>query len=289
LFNYFIDYESILTFLIVSPTAEMTRPPKENRQFSTRGRPRNSSAGRTRERILDSAEELFARRGFQKVSLRAITAGAGVNVALVNYYFGDKISLLNAVLERRAAPIIDHRNRLLDACAERAEKTGRLDAGEIIEAYIAPVLLSKVEDSNNESMQRMIGVAFSDSSLEMGRAIHRIFRGVAGRFIAMLREACPELSAEEFHWRLVCILGGMTYLLAEPGRVRRLVGPEFDALDKNVAMACAMPFLEAGMSAPPARPVSAGAAGLGAGAGAGDRDAFQTHTSTPAARTSSAA
>ena len=257
--------------------------------MSPRGRPRNSSAGRTRERLLDSAEELFAQHGFQKVSLRAITAAAGVNVALVNYYFGNKISLLNAVLERRAAPIIDHRNRLLDACAERAEKTGRLDAREIIEAYVAPVLLSNAEDSSNERMQRMIGIAFSDSSLEMGRAIHRIFRGVASRFIAMLREACPELSPEEFNWRLVCVLGGMTYLFAEPGRVRRLVGPEFDALDKNVAMASAMPFLAAGMSAPPARPVPAGTPRRGAGAGQGDRGAFQMHTPNPAAGTSSPA
>lgn len=257
--------------------------------MSARGRPRNSSADQTRERLLDSAEELFAQHGFQEVSLRAITGRAGVNVALVNYYFGNKISLLNAVLERRAAPIIDRRNRLLDACAERAEKTGRLDAGEIIEAYIAPVLLSNAEDTSNERMQRMIGVAFSDSSLEMGRAIHRIFRGVASRFIAMLREACPELSPEEFHWRLVCILGGMTYLLAEPGRVRRLVGTEFDALDKNVAMASAMPFLTAGMSAPPARPIATGAPSPGATVRAGDRDAFRIHTSKPTAGTGSPA
>jgi len=220
--------------------------------LSNRGRPRKSDSGRTKKRILDSAEELFARHGFQKVSLRSITSEAGVNVALINYYFGNKVGLLDAVLERRAAPINDHRNRLLDACAERAKVTGRLDAGEIIEAYTLPLLRSDTADASNRKMQHMIGLAYSDSSLETGRAIHRIFRDVARRFIAMLREACPELSAQEFHWRLVCVFGGITYLLAEPGRVRRLVGPEFDASDKSAAIACAMPFLAAGMSAPPA-------------------------------------
>ena len=244
----------------------------EKRRVSNRGRPRKRRSGQTKERILDSAEELFARHGFQKVSLRAITGEAGVNVALINYYFGNKIGLLNAVLERRAAPIIAHRNRLLDACAERARKTGRLDAGEVIEAYIGPVLRTDAGGASNDRMQRMIGFAFSDSSLETGRAIHRIFQAVASRFIAMLREACPDLSAEQFYWRLVCVLGGMIYLLAEPGRVRRLVGPEFDASDKEAAMACAMPFLAAGMSAPSASAASAASAASKRGKTKPDRD-----------------
>ena len=175
-----------------------------------------------------------------------------------------------------------------------------LDSAE--EPISAPitVLLSKAEcDSSNDACaERAQNAAHdrpsafsdsSDSSLETGRAIHRIFEGVASRFIAMLREACPELSPEEFHWRLVCILGGMTYLLAEPGRVRRLVGPGFEALDKDAAMACAMPFLGAGMSAPPARTVPGGAQSRVARAGAGDLDAFQKHTLKPTAGTSSPA
>ncbi|MGH8309797.1 MAG: TetR family transcriptional regulator, partial [Steroidobacteraceae bacterium] len=42
----------------------------------------------TPDRILDAAEQLFARRGFHGVSVRDITSEAGVDVALVNYHFG---------------------------------------------------------------------------------------------------------------------------------------------------------------------------------------------------------
>ena len=44
-------------------------------------------ANDARERILDTAELLFARKGVDKTSTRDITTEAGVNVASVNYYF----------------------------------------------------------------------------------------------------------------------------------------------------------------------------------------------------------
>ncbi len=41
----------------------------------------------TVDRILDTAEVLFAQKGFAETSLRAITSKAGVNLAAVNYHF----------------------------------------------------------------------------------------------------------------------------------------------------------------------------------------------------------
>jgi hypothetical protein len=66
----------------------------------------------------------------------------------------------------------------------------------------------------------------------------------------MLREACPDLSSQEFYWRMVSTFGAMIYLLAEPGWVHQLVGSGFDVSDKDAAVTCAMPFLAAGMTAP---------------------------------------
>ncbi|KOO11803.1 TetR family transcriptional regulator, partial [Vibrio xuii] len=59
-------------------------------------------AGRnsTKEKILDVAEALFAEHGFKDTSLRTITSKAGVNLASVNYHFGDKKTLVRAVLNR---------------------------------------------------------------------------------------------------------------------------------------------------------------------------------------------
>src|ERR1700690_2727752 len=67
----------------------------------------------TKEKIMDAAEKLFARRGFHGTSVRAITGAAGVDLALVNYHFGSKKLLLAAIIERRGQPLNEERLRRL--------------------------------------------------------------------------------------------------------------------------------------------------------------------------------
>src|SRR5258706_10616177 len=55
----------------------------------------------TRTRILDAAEELFMQHGFEGTSMRLLTAKAGANLAAVNYHFGSKDALIEAVFPRR--------------------------------------------------------------------------------------------------------------------------------------------------------------------------------------------
>ncbi|GAA4953199.1 TetR/AcrR family transcriptional regulator [Streptomonospora halophila] len=65
------------------------------------GRVRDREA--TRQRILDSARELFTQEGYAQVSSRRIAAEAGVNVALINRYFGAKRGLLAEIVAEDAA------------------------------------------------------------------------------------------------------------------------------------------------------------------------------------------
>lgn len=67
------------------------------------GRGRDREA--TRRRILTSAVELFAQDGFDQVTVRAVAAAAGVNVALINRYFGSKQGLFDAVLGAAKEPL----------------------------------------------------------------------------------------------------------------------------------------------------------------------------------------
>ncbi|HEY3717265.1 MAG TPA: TetR family transcriptional regulator [Jatrophihabitantaceae bacterium] len=62
------------------------------------GRGRRPGPSNTRDEILAAARALFARRGFQDTTMRAIAAEAGVNAALVHHYYGNKEQLLIAAM-----------------------------------------------------------------------------------------------------------------------------------------------------------------------------------------------
>lgn len=75
------------------------------------GRPAGNG-GAVRDALIASARRQFAARGFDAVSLREIGAGAGVNPAMVRYYFGGKAGLHEAVLAAAAEPLFARLERL---------------------------------------------------------------------------------------------------------------------------------------------------------------------------------
>ena len=63
-------------------------------------RPTNANAEVTRQKILSTASELFARNGEDGVSVRTIATACGLSVAMVNHYFGSKHGLYEACIDQ---------------------------------------------------------------------------------------------------------------------------------------------------------------------------------------------
>lgn len=73
-------------------------------------------AEETREKLLAAAERLFAIHGIEGASIRQIVREAGQrNTAALQYHFGSKRALIEAILEWRMPEIDRHRLRMLDA------------------------------------------------------------------------------------------------------------------------------------------------------------------------------
>jgi len=60
----------------------------------------------SKDQILDAAERLFAQQGFSRTTIKQIGKAAGVNSALLYYYFGDKEGLYRSVLERLVSRLV---------------------------------------------------------------------------------------------------------------------------------------------------------------------------------------
>src|SRR5215469_10967728 len=69
------------------------------------GRPGTDSPD-LRARLIEAALECFVRDGIAATSLRSIAAQADVTPALLNYYFGSKLALRDAVFEERLMPAV---------------------------------------------------------------------------------------------------------------------------------------------------------------------------------------
>ena len=93
----------------------------------------------TRGRIFVAAERLFALMGFAEVSVRDITAEAGVNLAAVNYHFGSKDALLFEIFRTRSGEINRARARMLHEAEDAHGGAPPLRA--ILTALITPVVV----------------------------------------------------------------------------------------------------------------------------------------------------
>jgi AcrR family transcriptional regulator len=63
--------------------------------------------------LLDSAEVLFSQKGFDGTSVRDIAEAAGINTAMISYYFGSKEKLMEEIFERKSLNIREKVDNLM--------------------------------------------------------------------------------------------------------------------------------------------------------------------------------
>src|SRR5690242_13854613 len=203
----------------------------------------------TRTRILDAAEELFMQHGFEGTSMRLLTGKAGVNLAAVNYHFGSKHALVEAVFRRRLDPMNQERLAGLEALEAQGRAPG---PEEIIRAFLAPTL-RLVEDAKGggRNFTRLLGRTYTEPAKPVRQLIGQIYAPVMDRFKSALARALPQMPAEELVWRMHFMFGTFAYTLAATDTVQLIAGckPE-DRYDAQLLEDRLTAFLHAGLNAP---------------------------------------
>jgi AcrR family transcriptional regulator len=92
----------------------------------SRGRPSDLKSGEIQDRLLDIAEELFADQGFAATSVRELAERAGVNPALIHYYFGSKKKLLFATIDRAVLQLSEELSTMQKSGTGRIEDLAEL-------------------------------------------------------------------------------------------------------------------------------------------------------------------
>lgn len=168
----------------------------------------------TKQKLLDCAEELFAQDGFHAVSLRAITHQAGANLAAVNYHFGSKEALLEAVITRRLEPLNVRRLELLEQeLAGAAREDRRPRARAIWRALAEPTLQLREPGSGAEHFVALVGRLLS----EFRGPAREIFLAQMGplmmRIFLALQQALPGLPADQLFWRVHFAIGALAHIM----------------------------------------------------------------------------
>lgn len=213
----------------------------------------------TKVRILDTAERLFARDGFE-VSLRTITAEAGVNLAAVNYHFQSKEALLDAVIARRIGPVNDRRLAMLEEL-ERQAGGGRLPLEGVLEAFVVPVF-DIGGPAGCENFRPVMGRLYSLPQEFIKHVFRHNLSAIVQRFDAALGRAVPDLPAAERLWRLYFAVGVMVHSINWAELVPTLSNGLLDASDARALTRRMIEFIAAGFRAPVA--IAAGRSGYDA-------------------------
>jgi len=205
----------------------------------------------TRTRILDAAEELFMLHGFEATSMRQLTARAGANLAAVNYHFGSKDALIEAVFRRRLDPMNSTRIAELDRLEKDAG--GRaLSPQQIIGAFVG-ASLRMIEDAagGGRSFIRLLGRSYTDPQKHIRSLIGQLYAPTMERFKAAFERALPQMPRDELIWRMHFMFGTLAYTLAATDTVQLIAGckPE-DRYDARLLEARLTAFLQAGLLAP---------------------------------------
>lgn len=177
----------------------------------------NTTQFPTKDRILDAAEILFAQHGFAGASLRQVTFTANVNLAAVNYHFGSKENLINAVLRRRLEEL--NTEQLASLKKVRADTNFCLE--DILAAFIKPALALCLDNKGGNAFVCALARAYAEHNESLRKFLSNHYGQVLKEFATAFNVLLPTLDPHELYWRLDIVSGALAYAMADFGGIAR--------------------------------------------------------------------
>jgi AcrR family transcriptional regulator len=167
----------------------------------------------TRERLLDASERLFAEQGFAATSVRDITTAASSNIAAVNYHFGGKHNLYNAVFRRRMAAMREQR---IASIRQARGESGTLEA--VLQAFATAFLQPLVDRGSGRLLVELITREMLDPQLPRELFLAEVVGPVNEVLAEAIIAATPGLPPGPAR---LCVISIVGQLLQVAHRLRR--------------------------------------------------------------------
>lgn len=166
---------------------------------------------------MDVAERLFAEKGIDAVSLNSIARCANqLNGSVMQYHFGSKIGLIQAILERRMEGLNTRRNELI----AHIDTSDRLIAlRQIAEAMVLPFAEHLSVEGGSSYLRFVAQVTFNSekSVFEMARGKHD---SAVRKIAELVREILSEMKPEIVRHRLAIVTNLVLFSIGEREKLR---------------------------------------------------------------------
>lgn len=197
--------------------------------------------------ILLAAERLFAQHGYHGVSIRQIADEAGVPLALVGYYYGQKHELFQAIFDHWGSTVAERLAELQVAI----DTPERQRLARIVAAFIEPVLRIRAS-AEGEYYALLVARELSHVREDTEQVLRRWFDPLATAFIDALHALMPHTSRGQVAWCYQFMLGALLHHMSD-NRVIRLSRGEVQGRDAQ-ARQLLIDFIVGGIRAALPRP-----------------------------------
>nr|WP_278254368.1 TetR/AcrR family transcriptional regulator [Sphingobium sp. BYY-5] len=178
--------------------------------------------------ILDHAEAEFASKGYNGTTLASVAAIAGVDTALMRYYFGDKEQLFAAVFRRRGPLVNAARLRALNDYRTLHGNDGTLEG--LIDAFVRPGFEFAMLGEGHRNYAAIVAYVNSSKGA-MHSLMSEVFDEVSNVLIDDMQRLMPDVPRETLYWGYHFLTGAFTFSLGQTGRIDRISDGEVRSSD----------------------------------------------------------
>ena len=173
----------------------------------------NTRSADTRTKLLETAERLFALEGIDAVSLRRVATEAGQrNCNALQYHFGTRELLIDAIVEARMTPLNQRRRALLEEALGRTE--GKPSAEYLVVALVVPMVEQLLDVERGSSYVRFMGELFARGEAKGALATPRPWNDAFFETVSHLRRALSSIPEDVLGTRIFLMAGQMVQATA---------------------------------------------------------------------------